>query len=134
MSVPATVGFIALLGIAVQNGIVMITFINELRMQGLPLWEAVREGAMLRLRPILMTGATTLFGLLPLLFATGLGAEVQRPLAAVVVGGLVTSTILTLLVLPALYKWFSIRVQSEAATDRSGGGGGGPAAAGVTGA
>lgn len=108
MSVPATVGFIALLGIAVQNGIVMITFINDLRLQGHSVLEAVREGALLRLRPILMTGATTLLGLLPLLFATGLGAEVQRPLAAVVVGGLFTAMASTLLVLPALYGWFDL--------------------------
>ena len=107
MSVPATVGFIALLGIAVQNGIVMITFINDRRAQGQAIVDAVREGAMLRLRPILMTGATTLLGLFPLLVATGLGAEVQRPLAAVVVGGLFTALASTLLVLPALYGWFA---------------------------
>jgi cobalt-zinc-cadmium resistance protein CzcA len=105
MSVPATVGFIALLGIAVQNGIVMISFIND-RLEGEQmLRRAVYEGAMLRLRPILMTGATTLLGLLPLLVATGLGAEVQRPLAAVVVGGLFTALVSTLIVLPVLYSW-----------------------------
>ena len=93
MSVAATVGFIALLGIAVQNGIVMISFINDRRAGGQALRHAVYEGAMLRLRPILMTGATTLLGLLPLLVATGLGAEVQRPLAAVVVGGLFTALV-----------------------------------------
>lgn len=107
MSVPATVGFIALLGIAVQNGIVMITFINDRRAEGRALRDAVREGALLRLRPILMTGATTLLGLFPLLVATGLGAEVQRPLAAVVVGGLFTAVASTLFVLPALYGWFA---------------------------
>ena len=107
MSVPASVGFIALLGIAVQNGIVMVSFINDLREEGWPLAEAVREGALLRLRPILMTGATTLLGLIPLLFATGIGSEVQRPLAAVVVGGLFTATVSTLLLLPALYRWFA---------------------------
>jgi len=105
MSVPATVGFIALLGIAVQNGIVMISFINDRRAGGQALRHAVYEGAMLRLRPILMTGATTLLGLLPLLVATGLGAEVQRPLAAVVVGGLFTALVSTLVVLPVLYSW-----------------------------
>ena len=105
MSVPATVGFIALLGIAVQNGIVMISFINDRRAGGQALRRAVYEGAMLRLRPILMTGATTLLGLLPLLVATGLGAEVQRPLAAVVVGGLFTALVSTLVVLPVLYSW-----------------------------
>jgi cobalt-zinc-cadmium resistance protein CzcA len=103
MSVPATVGFIALLGIAVQNGIVMISFINDRTASSPSLREAVYEGAMLRLRPILMTGATTLLGLLPLLFATGLGAGVQRPLAAVVVGGLFTTVASTLLLLPVLY-------------------------------
>lgn len=107
LSVPATVGFIALLGIAVQNGIVMITFINDRRARGHALADAVREGALLRLRPILMTGVTTLLGLLPLLLATGLGAEVQRPLAAVVVGGLFTALASTLLVLPALYGWIA---------------------------
>jgi cobalt-zinc-cadmium resistance protein CzcA len=103
MSVPASVGFIALLGIAVQNGIVMISFIDELRLQGRSFYDAVREGAMLRLRPILMTGMTTLLGLLPLLFAAGIGSNVQRPLAAVVVGGLVTLLASTLLLLPTLY-------------------------------
>lgn len=106
-SVPASVGFIAVLGIAVQNGIVMISFINDLRAQGRSVTEAVREGAVLRLRPILMTSATTLLGLIPLLFATGIGAGVQRPLAAVVVGGLFTSGAATLLLLPALYQWFA---------------------------
>jgi len=106
MSVPASVGFIALLGIAVQNGIVMISFIDELRLQGRSFYDAVREGAMLRLRPILMTGMTTLLGLLPLLFATGIGSNVQRPLAAVVVGGLVTLLGSTLLLLPTLYTLF----------------------------
>ena len=113
MSVPATVGFIALLGIALQNGIVMITFINDLRRDGLSVVDAVHEGAMLRLRPILMTGATTLLGLLPLLFATGLGSEVQRPLAAVVIGGLFTALASTLLVLPALYAWFDALLAEE---------------------
>ncbi|NBB74285.1 MAG: CusA/CzcA family heavy metal efflux RND transporter [Bacteroidetes bacterium] len=107
MSVPASVGFIALLGIAVQNGIVMISFIDELRLQGRSFYDAVREGAMLRLRPILMTGMTTLLGLLPLLFAEGIGANVQRPLAAVVVGGLVTLLGSTLLLLPTLYALFN---------------------------
>jgi cobalt-zinc-cadmium resistance protein CzcA len=107
MSVPASVGFIALLGIAVQNGIVMISFIDELRLQGRSFYDAVREGALLRLRPILMTGMTTLLGLLPLLFAAGIGANVQRPLAAVVVGGLFTLLASTLLLLPTLYALFN---------------------------
>lgn len=108
MSVPASVGFIALLGISVQNGVVMISFINDLREQGKSVTQAIRDGALLRLRPILMTSATTLLGLLPLLAATGIGSDVQRPLAAVVVGGLFTSLASTLLLLPALYRWFSV--------------------------
>lgn len=106
MSVPASIGFIALLGIAVQNGIVMVTFIDDRIKAGYSESTAIREGALLRLRPILMTGATTLLGLIPLLFATGIGSEVQRPLAAVVVGGLFTATASTLLLLPAMYRWF----------------------------
>jgi cobalt-zinc-cadmium resistance protein CzcA len=106
LSVPASVGFIALFGIAVENGLVLVTYFNQLRSQeGLPIQEAVRQGAMLRLRPVLMTAATTTLGLFPLLLATGPGSEVQRPLALAVVGGLVTSTALTLLVLPVLYGW-----------------------------
>lgn len=106
LSVPASVGFIALFGIAVENGLVLVTYFNQLRTQeGLAVGEAVQQGAMLRLRPVLMTAATTTLGLLPLLVATGPGSEVQRPLAVAVVGGLVTSTALTLLVLPVLYGW-----------------------------
>ena len=106
LSVPASVGFIALMGTAVQNGIVMVSFINDMRRQGTPLQEALVEGGLLRLRPILMTGLTTLLGLLPLLLSHGIGSEVQRPLAAVVIGGLFTTIISTLLLLPALYGWF----------------------------
>lgn len=106
LSVPASVGFIALMGTAVQNGIVMVSFINGMRQQGTPLREALIEGGLLRLRPILMTGLTTLLGLLPLLLSSGIGSEVQRPLAAVVIGGLFTTIISTLLLLPALYGWF----------------------------
>jgi len=113
LSVPATVGFIALLGIAVQNGIVMITFINELKENGIETVEAVKKGSMLRLRPILMTSFTTLFGLIPLLMATGVGADVQRPLAAVVVGGLLTSVVSTLFLLPSLYRWFPVNTKNE---------------------
>jgi cobalt-zinc-cadmium resistance protein CzcA len=106
LSVPASVGFIALFGIAVENGLVLITYFDQLHTEeGLPLREAVERGAMLRLRPVLMTAATTTLGLIPLLLATGPGSEVQRPLAIAVVGGLVTSTALTLLVLPVLYGW-----------------------------
>jgi cobalt-zinc-cadmium resistance protein CzcA len=107
LSVPASVGFIALFGIAVQNGVVLVSCINELRAGGKTLEDSLVEGALLRLRPVLMTAFTTVLGLLPLLLSTGIGAGVQRPLATVVVGGLFTSTLLTLLVLPALYKWFT---------------------------
>lgn len=107
LSVPASVGFIALLGIALENGMVLVTYLNQLRREGRPIDDASIRGASLRVRPVLMTAVTTALGLIPLLFATGTGSEVQRPLATVVVGGLVTSTILTLLVIPALYKWFS---------------------------
>ncbi len=111
LSVPASVGFIALFGIALENGMVLVTYFNQLIKEGKSIDEASIEGAKLRLRPVLMTAVTTALGLIPLLIATGTGSEVQRPLATVVVGGLFTSTILTLLVLPALYKWFAIRPQ-----------------------
>lgn len=103
LSVPASIGFIALFGIAVQNGMVMVSYFNDLRKQGKTVYEAIHEGAVLRLRPVLMTAATTVLGLLPLLLSTGIGSEVQRPLASVVVFGLTTSTILTLFVIPAVY-------------------------------
>lgn len=115
LSVPASVGFIALFGIALENGMVLVTYLNQLIQEGEPMDEASVQGACLRVRPVLMTAVTTALGLTPLLFATGTGSEVQRPLAAVVVGGLVTSTILTLLVLPALYKWFAISVDHDTA-------------------
>lgn len=105
-SVPASVGFIALIGASVMNGIIMVSFINRLRLEGSPTAEAVKNGALLRLRPILMTSLSTLLGLIPLLFAQGIGSEIQRPLAAVVVGGLLTSTFSTLVILPVLYGWF----------------------------
>ena len=113
LSVPSSVGFIALFGIALENGMVLLTYFNQLLREGLSIDEASIKGAKLRLRPVLMTAVTTALGLIPLLIATGTGSEVQRPLATVVVGGLVTSTILTLLVLPALYKWFAIYVEKE---------------------
>ena len=108
LSVPSSVGFIALLGIALENSMVMVTYFNQLVREGVDLDEASVEGACLRVRPVLMTALTTALGLLPLLFSSGTGSEVQRPLATVVVGGLVSSTVLTLLVLPALYKWFAV--------------------------
>ena len=107
LSVPASVGFIALFGIALENGMVLVTYLNQLVREGVPIDEASVQGASMRVRAVLMTAITTGLGLLPLLFATGTGSEVQRPLAAVVIGGLLTSTILTLLVLPAIYKWFA---------------------------
>jgi hypothetical protein len=104
LSVPASVGFIALLGIAVLNGLVMVSYIRQLRDGGMPLAQAVREGAQRRLRPVLMTATIAAFGLVPLLFATGPGSEIQKPLAIVVIGGLVSSTLLTLILLPILYE------------------------------
>ncbi|MFC1539608.1 efflux RND transporter permease subunit [Candidatus Latescibacterota bacterium] len=105
LSVPASVGFIALFGIAVQNGVVMVTYFNQHLNEGATLTESIIQGGLLRLRPVLMTAITTILGLFPLLFSTGIGAEVQRPLAIVVVCGLATSTLLTLFILPAFYGW-----------------------------
>lgn len=107
LSVPSSVGFIALFGVAVLNGVVMVAYFNRLVEDGMPLEQAVVTGAMRRLRPVLMTATVASLGLIPLLLSTGIGSEVQRPLATVVVGGLLTSTLLTLLVLPALYQWFA---------------------------
>jgi cobalt-zinc-cadmium resistance protein CzcA len=107
LSVPASVGFIALFGIAVQNGLVLVTYINQLRETGLGMADAVLRGAMLRLRPVLMTALTTVLGLVPLLLSRGMGSEVQRPLAVVVVFGILSSTLLTLFLIPALYGWFA---------------------------
>ncbi len=114
LSVPSSIGFIALFGIALGNGMVLVTYLNQLYREGKAINEASIEAACLRVRPVLMTAGTTLLGLLPLLLATGTGSEVQRPLAVVVIGGLVSSTILTLLVVPALYKWFAINPNQEA--------------------
>jgi cobalt-zinc-cadmium resistance protein CzcA len=107
LSVPAAVGFIALFGVAVLNGVVLVSQFNQLRQEGLPLAEAVRRGCERRLRPVLMTALVAILGLVPLLFASGPGSEVQRPLAVVVVFGLFTSTLLTLIVLPVLYQRFA---------------------------
>ena len=112
LSVPASVGFIALLGIAVLNGVVLVSYFNQLHAEGLSLYESVVQGAKRRLRPVLMTASITAFGLIPLLFATGPGSEIQRPLAIVVIGGLITATALTLILLPILYLRFG---QSSAA-------------------
>ncbi|MBA2964946.1 MULTISPECIES: efflux RND transporter permease subunit [Ramlibacter] len=111
LSVPASVGFIALWGIAVLNGVVLVSCIRRLREDGLAVAEAVREGCILRFRPVMMTATVALLGLVPFLFASGPGSEVQKPLAVVVIGGLITSTLLTLVVLPALYRWFDDRPQ-----------------------
>lgn len=131
LSVPASVGFIALFGVAVLNGVVLVSYINALRAEGKPVAQAVHDGTLLRLRPVLMTATVAILGLLPLLFSTGAGSEVQRPLAAVVVGGLLSSTALTLLLLPTLYGWFekdenpdqgsgwSSNASDEEQTDRS---------------
>jgi cobalt-zinc-cadmium resistance protein CzcA len=105
LSISAGVGFIALSGVAVLNGVVMIAFIKELRREGVPVDRAVREGALTRLRPVLMTALVASLGFVPMAIATGAGAEVQRPLATVVIGGILSSTLLTLLVLPTLYAW-----------------------------
>jgi cobalt-zinc-cadmium resistance protein CzcA len=107
LSVPASVGFIALCGIAVLNGVVLITCIQQLKSEGMSQFDAIREGCKQRLRPVLMTATVALLALVPFLFATGPGSEVQKPLAIVVIGGLITSTVLTLLVLPTLYKKFA---------------------------
>lgn len=107
LSVPSSVGFIALFGVAVLNGVVMVSYFDQLIREGRTAAEAVVEGAMLRLRPVLMTATVASLGLIPLLLSRGIGSEVQKPLATVVVGGLITSTLLTLLVLPVLYGWLA---------------------------
>jgi cobalt-zinc-cadmium resistance protein CzcA len=107
--VPASVGFIALIGIAVLNGVVLISYINKLVADGRSVHDAVREGARRRMRPVLLTATIAALGLAPFLFAKGPGAEIQRPLAIVVIGGLVTATALTLLLLPILYDRFDFK-------------------------
>jgi cobalt-zinc-cadmium resistance protein CzcA len=110
LSVPASVGFINLFGVAVLNGIVLVSYINSLRRQeGMEVHQAVLSGCVMRLRPVLMTALVALLGLVPLALSQGIGSEVQRPLAVVVIGGLVSSTFLTLVVLPVLYKWIEER-------------------------
>ena len=111
LSVPASVGFIALLGIAVLNGVVMVSYFNQLLAHGMALSEVVVEGAKRRLRPVMMTANIAAFGLLPLLFATGPGSEIQRPLAIVVIGGLISATTLTLILLPILYRRFGVETK-----------------------
>jgi cobalt-zinc-cadmium resistance protein CzcA len=106
LSVPASVGFIALWGIAVLNGVVLVSYIRNLRDNGVEQRKAVMEGAKLRFRPVMMTATVAALGLVPFLFAKGPGSEIQRPLAIVVIGGLISSTLLTLVVLPTLYSFF----------------------------
>jgi cobalt-zinc-cadmium resistance protein CzcA len=111
VSVPSAIGFIAVFGVAMLNGIVLVSFINELRAtHDIPVREAVRQGAALRLRPVLMTASVAILGLVPMLLSGGVGAETQRPLATVVVAGLITSTVLTLVVLPVVYDWVESRI------------------------
>jgi cobalt-zinc-cadmium resistance protein CzcA len=120
LSISAGVGFIALSGVAVLNGLVMVSFINKLRTEGKSVDEAILEGAVTRLRPVLMTALVASFGFLPMAIATGTGAEVQKPLATVVIGGLISSTCLTLLVLPALYSIVEIDDYSHQAACSNG--------------
>jgi cobalt-zinc-cadmium resistance protein CzcA len=115
LSVPASVGFIVLFGVAVLNGLVLVSYIAQLRQEGQNLHDAIFNACRTRLRPVLMTASIAIFSLIPMLFATGPGSEIQKPLAVVVVGGLITSTLLTLLLLPTLYGWL------EGAKDASGG-------------
>jgi cobalt-zinc-cadmium resistance protein CzcA len=109
LSVPASVGFIVLFGVAVLNGVVLVSQISQLREEGMELREAIRKGSLNRLRPVLMTASIAIFSLMPMLFASGAGSEIQKPLATVVVGGLITSTLLTLLIIPSVYSWFEKR-------------------------
>ena len=114
LSVPASIGFIVLFGVAVLNGLVLVSRISQLREEGLDLQEAIRKGSLDRLRPVLMTASISIFSLLPMLLAGGTGSEIQKPLATVVVGGLFTSTLLTLLIIPSVYSWFEKRkVEAE---------------------
>ncbi|MBI5522451.1 MAG: efflux RND transporter permease subunit [Desulfarculus sp.] len=113
LSVPASVGFVVLFGVAVLNGLVLVSRISQLREDGLELDGAIRKGAADRLRPVLMTASIAIFSLIPMLLATGTGSEIQKPLATVVVGGLVTSTMLTLLIIPSVYSWFEKREDEE---------------------
>ena len=117
LSVPASVGFIALFGVAVLNGVVLVSYMNQLIQEGVPLQKAVVQGCERRLRPVLMTALVAILGLIPMLFASGPGSEIQKPLATVVIGGLVSSTLLTLLVLPTLYHWLEGRRQGRNGED-----------------
>jgi heavy metal efflux system protein len=114
VSVPSAIGFIAVFGVAMLNGIVLVSFLNELRNRGYGIREAVRMGVEMRLRPVFMTASVAILGLVPMLLSRGIGAETQRPLATVVVGGLITSTALTLLLLPLAYEWLETRRERRA--------------------
>jgi cobalt-zinc-cadmium resistance protein CzcA len=113
LSVPASVGFVVLFGVAVLNGLVLVSRISQLREEGFDLQEAIRKGSLDRLRPVLMTAFIAIFSLIPMLIAGGTGSEIQKPLATVVVGGLITSTLLTLLIIPSVYSWFEKRIIEE---------------------
>jgi len=121
LSVPSAIGFIAVFGVAMLNGIVLVSFLNEQRRTGLSIRESVKQGTALRLRPVLMTASIAIFGLVPMLLSSGVGAETQRPLATVVVGGLFTSTALTLLLLPLFYEWVELRCERIASKSEAGG-------------
>jgi cobalt-zinc-cadmium resistance protein CzcA len=118
VSVPSAIGFIAVFGVAMLNGIVLVSFLNDQRGQGLSIRDAVRQGTALRLRPVLMTASVAILGLIPMLLSQGVGAETQRPLATVVVGGLLTSTALTLLLLPLMYEWVETRRERRTRTSQ----------------
>jgi cobalt-zinc-cadmium resistance protein CzcA len=118
-SISAAVGFIALSGVAVLNGVVMISYFNQLRERGLDTRSAVIEGSLTRLRPVLMTAAVAAFGFIPMALSTSAGAEVQRPLATVVIGGIISSTFLTLLLLPVLYDWVERRDRASEIPEQS---------------
>ncbi len=113
LSVPASVGFIVLFGVAVLNGVVLVSHISQLRQEGHPLLDAIRNGTTDRLRPVLMTASIAIFSLIPMLFASGPGSEIQKPLATVVIGGLFTSTFLTLVLMPTLYSWFEKKQENK---------------------
>jgi heavy metal efflux system protein len=124
LSVPSAIGFIAVFGVAMLNGIVLVSFLNEQREKGLAVREAVIRGTALRMRPVMMTASVAILGLVPMLLSSGVGAETQRPLATVVVGGLISSTLLTLVLLPVLYDWIEGRASRR--PDHGGTGAGSP--------
>jgi len=132
LSVPASVGFIALWGIAVLNGVVLVSYIRNVRQGHHTIQEAIIEGAKMRFRPVMMTATIAALGLAPFLSATGPGSEVQRPLAIVVIGGLITSTLLTLIMVPTLYRFFDSEPE-QFVHEREAGGGPQPVPAGTPG-